>query len=95
MKIHRFFLNNTLGEDIIIKDKALLHQWLNVLKFKKDDEFILFNNKEVFDYVYSIKNITKNEADILFLKKNKNILQKKRKIMYLYIYLLSKKIIWI
>lgn len=79
MKIHRFFLNNTLGEDIIIKDKELLHQWLNVLKFKKDDEFILFNNKEVFDYVYSIKNITKNEADILFLKKNKNILQKKEK----------------
>ena len=64
MKIHRFFLNNPLGEEIVIKEKQLLHQWNNVLKFKIDENLILFDGKEKFDYVYTIKNINKWEVKL-------------------------------
>ncbi len=91
MKIHRFFLNNPLGEEIVIKEKQLLHQWNNVLKFKIDENLILFDGKEKFDYVYTIKNINKWEVKLSLKEKNKNLSQKEEKgILNLYVSLIKK-----
>ncbi len=79
MKIHRFFLNNPLGEEVLIKEKQLLHQWNNVLKFKIDENLILFNGKEKFDYVYTIKDIKKREVKLSLKEKAINLLQKEEK----------------
>lgn len=79
MKIHRFFLNNPLGEDLAIKEKQLLHQWNNVLKFKIGENLILFNGKEGFDYVYTIKSIKKEEVKLYLKEKVSNLLQQQEK----------------
>ncbi len=69
MKIHRFFLNNSLGEDLVLKEKIILHRIINVLKLKITENLIIFNNFENFDYVYSIKKISKHEIVLLFISK--------------------------
>ena len=46
MKLHRFYLNDTeLPHDFWMQDKALFHQWTNVLRFQVDRELVLFNDK--------------------------------------------------
>ena len=46
MKLHRFFIEQPLGEEIEIKEKTLIHQWNNVLKFKINEDLILFNSEK-------------------------------------------------
>lgn len=76
MKIHRFFLNNPLGEDIIIKEKSLLHQWNNVLKFKAGETLTIFNDSINLDFIYKIGQINKKEVLLTYKEKLENLSQK-------------------
>lgn len=94
MKLHRFFIENLeqpLGEELKIKEKPLIHQWNNVLKFKKQEEVSIFNGKDTFDHVFSIENINNKEVDLKFLRKTKNISQKDSKIIINLCFSLVKK----
>jgi len=77
MKIHRFFLNNPLGEELEIKEKGFLHQWNNVLKFKIGEDLILFNSQQPVDYIYKIKELKKNIAKLILVDKRENLIQEK------------------
>ncbi len=45
MKLHRFYLRDTeLTHEFWMKDKALFHQWTNVLRFQVGREVVLFND---------------------------------------------------
>lgn len=91
MKIHRFFLNNTLGEDLKIEEKGLLHQMNTVLKFKIGESIAIFNSLNTFDYIYNIKNIDKKSIFLSFNNKEENLSQDiERNIVNLYISLIKK-----
>jgi hypothetical protein len=86
MKIHRFYNKQPLGEENIKleskNNKELLHQFFTVLKFKIDEEIILFNNdlnnlKNNFDYIYKIKNINKNICELELINTKENLSQLK------------------
>jgi len=46
MKLHRFYVGDSLELDrkVWVNDQDLLHQWTRVLRFRPDQEIILFNN---------------------------------------------------
>lgn len=91
MKIHRFFLNNPLGEDLKIEEKGLLHQMNTVLKFKIGESIAIFNSLNTFDYIYNIKNIDKKSIFLSFNNKEENLSQDiERNIVNLYISLIKK-----
>jgi len=84
MKIHRFYTKQPLVEDNIKienkSDKELLHQFFIVLKFKINEEIILFNNelkssKNNFDYIYKIKNINKTICELELINTKESLSQ--------------------
>jgi 16S rRNA (uracil1498-N3)-methyltransferase len=75
MKLHRFFIEQPLGEEIEIKEKSLLHQWNNVLRFKKGESLILFNSSNNIDYTYCLSLIEKGKALLELVSKKENLSQ--------------------
>lgn len=82
--MHRFYYDFliTKKEDfkaIIIKEKDLLNQLINVLRFSIWENIILFNWKVSIDYVYTISKIEKNQITLDYVaevsKKNDNSLE--------------------
>lgn len=80
MKLHRFLLDKNieqpLGEELKITEKDLLHQWNNILKFKKDEKISLFDGIVEKDFIYNIKNINNKLVILEFDKEIENISQK-------------------
>lgn len=72
MRLHRFFIQQPLGEEIVIRNKDLLKQWFTVFRYTEGDTVILFNG-ESDDFVYEIVSHTKQEAIFRFLYSEKNI----------------------
>ncbi len=60
MRLHRFFITQPLGEEIVINNKELLKQWFLVFRYKVGDAVVLFNG-DGNDYTYSI--ISHSKAD--------------------------------
>ncbi|MEN9338649.1 MAG: hypothetical protein RI945_374 [Candidatus Parcubacteria bacterium] len=75
--MHRFFIKQPLGEELEIKEKSLLHQWKNVLKFKRGESLILFNGSENLDYTYSLSLIEKGNAVLEPVSQKENLSQEK------------------
>jgi len=59
-KLHRFYLGDTdLAHDFWMKNPALFHQWIRVLRFQEDREVILFN-EHIEEKLYKIIKIGDN-----------------------------------
>jgi 16S rRNA (uracil1498-N3)-methyltransferase len=65
MRLHRFYIEEKIGEQkgIIISDKELIHQLLNVFRFKVGDKVILFDGSG-FEYEAEIILISKKEEEL-------------------------------
>lgn len=64
MKIHRFYTPQIdLKRDFWVKDEALLHQWLRVLRFRTDQKVVLFDGLQ-HDRLYRIAEIHETEAKL-------------------------------
>lgn len=77
MKLHRFFVKQPLGEEMELKEKTLLHQWNNVLKFEIGESLVLFNSDDNFDFIFKILEINKNFAKLKLQEKKSSFLQEK------------------
>ncbi len=77
MKLHRFFVKQPLGEEIELKEKTLLHQWNNVLKFEIGESLVLFNSDDNFDFIFKILEINKNFAKLKLQEKKSSFLQER------------------
>jgi len=62
--MQRFYLEdlNTTNFNFVLKDSDLVHQIWRVLRSKPWDKVILFDGKDLWDYVFEIKEITKTEV---------------------------------
>lgn len=78
MRLHRFYIEQPLGEELVVVEKELVHQWISVFRYKSGDEVILFSSTNVgVDYIYSISSASKTEVALSFVSKQNNILPKK------------------
>lgn len=70
MKIHRFYLGKKTSREIQkfgeqrmwLQDKALMHQWSKVLKFRVGENVGLFNDET--EYIYSIVEFAEDEITL-------------------------------
>lgn len=54
MRLHRFYVSQPLGEEVVIEDVSTIKQWLKVFRYTKGDFVILFNG-DGKDYTYSLE----------------------------------------
>lgn len=87
MRLHRFYVLQPLGEEVVINDVSLIKQWANVFRYKKGDFVILFNGDGT-DVSYSIENISTKES-VLSRKKIEPVYIPERKIT-IYISIIKK-----
>lgn len=73
MRLHRFYINNLAIENkITLNSKEhfeTVHQIVNVFRAKMNDDFILFNCLDSYDYVYTLVNIDKKELQFVLKDK--------------------------
>ncbi len=86
MKLHRFYIDTELSSCLVIKDKAVLHQWTRVLRFDAGREVELFNGES--SAIYEIKRLSKSEAKLDVIKPTKAMKPKRE--IYLCFSLLKK-----
>ena len=63
MRLHRFFVRETVGNDknIVIRDEQMIHQWKRVFRYITGDSVVLFDNSG-YEYTATIDYIEPDEA---------------------------------
>ncbi len=82
MRLHRFYVNKPLGEEIVVEnvdgqefEKKLLHQWTNVFRYTSGDEVFLFSSiTPGKDFLYKILSISKQAVTLTLVTSSPNIL---------------------
>lgn len=89
MKLHRFYLSpeTELRQDFWVHDQQLLWQWNKVLRFRADQEVVLFDG-DMHDRLYKITEITDREAHVHMITQLERKLPSKN--IYLFWALLKK-----
>ena len=87
MRLHRFYVSQPLGEEVVIEEVSLIKQWLKVFRYSKDDCVILFNG-DGHDYTYELL-ATSHSSCVLTLKEKRSTPLPSRK-CYLFLSLIKK-----
>lgn len=82
MRLHRFYVNKPLGEEIVVEsagekewNSKLVHQWHNVFRYKSGDEVFLFSETNPgTDYKYSFSSIERQSATLTPVSTSPNII---------------------
>jgi len=71
MRLHRFYINQKIGEEkeITLTDPELIHQLVNVFRFATGDKVILFDGTG-FEFEAEITLISKKEVSAKIIKSN-------------------------
>ncbi len=64
MRLHRFYIPQPLGEDVVVHDIHLLHQWVHVFRYQLGSTVILFNGSSA-QYRYTFTSLHKQEAQLI------------------------------
>lgn len=65
MRLHRFYVLEPLGEELLVEQKELVHQWLRVFRYTQGDSVLLFNENTLgFDYTYTITATTSSSVSL-------------------------------
>jgi 16S rRNA (uracil1498-N3)-methyltransferase len=85
MPSQRFYLKDGLqNELLVLKDRSLVHQMKNVLKFHKGEQVIFFNDLKHyvgFDYVFELKSIERGSVALMFREKVENRRESSKKLI--------------
>lgn len=89
MRVHRFFVGDTINlkTDFWLHDEALLWQWNKVLRFRADQDVVLFDGEQT-ERLYKIVEISQTEAHLKMITELKRVLPKRH--VYLFWSLLKK-----
>jgi 16S rRNA (uracil1498-N3)-methyltransferase len=63
MRLHRFYVTQPLGEEVVIDNVSIIKQWVKVFRYKESDLVILFNGSGE-DLTYSLKNVSPTRCDL-------------------------------
>lgn len=90
MRLHRFFIQQKLGNDnaITITQASLINQLKNVFRFQKGDKIILFDNSG-YDFVFTIDDYKDDNVSLLLNETKRNIVLPLRE-TYLFASLVKK-----
>jgi 16S rRNA (uracil1498-N3)-methyltransferase len=72
MRLHRFYVKQPLGEELVVGSKELLHQWISVFRFKTGDQVLLFSSAP-YDFLYQFVSLSKKEVTLSFVSKMHNV----------------------
>jgi 16S rRNA (uracil1498-N3)-methyltransferase len=87
MRLHRFYVTQPLGEEVVIVDVSVLKQWVKVFRYQEGDFVILFNG-DGNDYRYSFVNLTHKECTLTCVGSDPSYIPKRK--TYLYLSLIKK-----
>jgi 16S rRNA (uracil1498-N3)-methyltransferase len=82
MRLHRFYVSQPLGEDVVIDDVSTIKQWTKVFRYTKGDFVILFNG-EGLDVTYSLSTVTSSSCTLIRVKQSPSIVPKRKVTLYL------------
>jgi 16S rRNA (uracil1498-N3)-methyltransferase len=79
MRLHRFYVNKPLGEEIVVEntegEKELIHQWIHVFRYKSGDEVFLFSpSTSGLDFLYRISSISKKAVTLHLVSSSPSIM---------------------
>ena len=77
MRLHRFYVSQPLGEEVVIDDVSQVFQWTNVFRYTEGDFVILFNG-DGNDCSYSLKNISKKSCTLTRTKQDVSYIPTKK-----------------
>ncbi len=87
MRLHRFYVTQPLGEEVVIVDVSIIKQWSKVFRYSKGDFVILFNG-DGNDYRYCIDTLTTKECMLSPLHREPSYIPRRK--TYLYLSLIKK-----
>jgi 16S rRNA (uracil1498-N3)-methyltransferase len=82
MRLHRFYVAQPLGEEVVILDVSLIKQWAKVFRYTKGDLVVLFDGSGT-DVTYIIDTISHNECILHKSSSSLNYIPKKKITLYL------------
>ena len=82
MRLHRFYVLQPLGEEVVIQDVSLVTQWFTVFRYRTGDSVILFNG-DGNDYQYTLQSITKKDCVLVFVRKQETYIPPSQVTLYL------------
>ena len=88
MRLHRFYVKNTIFHDTFdVSDRELVHQWKSVFRYNVGSQVILFDGSGI-DYLCMITSLRNLGATVSVIKKNK--IENNRKNIWLCVALIKK-----
>lgn len=81
MRLHRFYVAQPLGEEVVIDDVSLINQWTKVFRYTVGNFVILFNG-DGNDYSYAISNVSKNSCLLLKQSSTSSYIPSKKTYLY-------------
>lgn len=82
MRLHRFYVSQPLGEEVVIEDVSTIKQWLKVFRYTQGVSVILFNG-DGNDYTYSIDSLTSKGCTLTRRKSSSSYIPIKKITLYL------------
>jgi 16S rRNA (uracil1498-N3)-methyltransferase len=82
MRLHRFYVTQPLGEEVVIDDVSVIKQWTKVLRYKQGDFVILFNGTGK-DITYSLSSVNSKECTLTQTKESTSYIPDKKVTLYL------------
>lgn len=81
MRLHRFYVQQPLGEEVVIDNVSLIRQWSKVFRYKEADSVILFNG-DGKDYTYSIAEINQKQSTLTHVSRAVSFLPSRKVSLY-------------
>lgn len=82
MRLHRFYISQPLGEEVVIDEVSLVSQWTKVLRFEIGDFVILFNG-DGYDHRYAFVSLSKKSCVLSRVQKEPSYIPAKETALYL------------
>lgn len=82
MRLHRFYVSQPLGEEVVIEDVPTIKQWLKVFRYTLGDSVIMFNG-DGNEYIYKLKETSPSRCLLVLTEKKTSLIPQRRSYLYL------------
>jgi 16S rRNA (uracil1498-N3)-methyltransferase len=82
MRLHRFYVLQPLGEEVVIEDVPTIKQWLKVFRYTQGDSVILFNG-DSYEYVYQLQETSQTRCVLTLTEKKQGLISTRKSYLYL------------